>query len=80
MIDKPEWSPYAATGVRLRVIEMSCCGLYQLRREGGVHLVTHRKSYAAAWQEIARGPALAARNIFRELVAQHLAATQNHAP
>jgi hypothetical protein len=77
---QPEWSPYDSAGMRSRVIEASCCGRYQLLQEGGAHVVTRRRPYAADWQETTRGPALAAREVFRALVAQHLAETQRHRP
>jgi hypothetical protein len=66
--------------MRSRVIEASCCGLYRLLQEGGAHVVTRRRPYAVAWEETARGPALAAKDTFRDLVKQHLDETQKHTP
>lgn len=80
MTGKPEWSPYDSAGMRSRVIETSCCGRYQLLQEGGAHVVTRLRPYSPVLEETARGSALAAREIFRELVKLHLAETQKHRP
>lgn len=80
MTAQPEWSPYDSAGMRSRVIETSCCGRYQLLQEGGAHVVIRRRPYTATWQETTRGPAVAAKAIFRELVKLHLAETQKHRP
>jgi hypothetical protein len=66
--------------MRSRVIETSCCGKYQLLQEGGAHVVVRRRPYSPDWQETTRGPALAAKAVFRALVALHLDETQKHRP
>lgn len=77
-----EWTRYIPSGNRSRVVEASCCSLYQLLQEGGAYVVVAygRRPYSLSLEETARGPASLAQDVFRELVAAHLTGTQKHHP
>lgn len=61
------------------MVEESCCGLYRLLQEGGAGVVTRRRRFPS-YEETARGPASLATAAFRDLVSEHLSATQKHWP
>lgn len=74
-----EWTRYVQEGTRTRVVEASCCDAYRLLQEGGTYVVTRRRRHPS-FEETARGPASPAKDVFRDLVALHLGATQKHRP
>ena len=74
-----EWTRYIPSGTRTRVVEASCCGLYELLQEGGAYVVTRRRRHPS-YEETARGSAGPAKDVFRQLVDFHLSATQKHRP
>ncbi|MEU4226227.1 hypothetical protein AB0F17_18165 [Nonomuraea sp. NPDC026600] len=74
-----EWTPYIPSGNRTRVVEASCCNQYQLLQEGGAYVVTLLLD-ATPIVETARGSTGRARQVFDDLVALHLIATQEHRP
>lgn len=74
-----EWTPYIPAGYCTRVVETSCCGLYQLLQEGGAHVVTRRGRHPTQ-EETARGPGAMAKDAFHDLVALHLTGTTKHRP
>ncbi|MEU4235625.1 hypothetical protein AB0F17_66155 [Nonomuraea sp. NPDC026600] len=76
-----EWTPYIPSGRCTRLVEASCCSAYALLQEGGAYVVVaRRRPYSLSHEETARGSAALAKDVFRDLVTQHLSATQKHRP
>jgi hypothetical protein len=80
MTAEHEWSPYMPDGKRTVLVDESCCGgRIRLLQEGGAHVVVaRRRPYSLRADETARGAGATARDVFRELVEQHLAETRMH--
>ncbi|MET8862280.1 hypothetical protein ABZW11_04895 [Nonomuraea sp. NPDC004580] len=65
-----EWQPYVPYGPA-RIMETSCCGVYEWVCEGGQFLVLRKG--AAGLQESGRGRYAVARKVWTDLVLAHRA-------
>lgn len=61
-----EWEPHRPRSTRVRVIETSCCGLYEWCGEGGQYYVLRRT--ADGHEEAGRGLYREAREVWTALV------------